>query len=873
MWSRDQKKVNDIIQNDSKHLHSQSCPINIVEIENHFKNKCAKTLDFSPTAPPPPPWQDELDDIDPDWLANADPFTVNEVTKVIKSLPSRKSPGADGVTYDVIARKVNILAPVFTAIFNVCLSRGCVPPDWKHAIITLIPKSGDPSSLDNWRPISLLLASYKIFMKIILSRMMPWIVGTKRLSSKQKGSMPRNGLQEHVFCLKTNISDFLHTSGHLFVGFVDIRDAFGSIDHAFMLHELETAKYPDAFLRLTKDIYTDSTFQVKTSNGITAPITRGKGIIQGCPWSVIVFEQGIDKWLRWIEKPYAETHIPNPTQGYVDDVSTAAKTEPEFVTMADKTTRFLNYAGMEAKPRKCAASSARRSGNNWKQVEPVNIEIQNNPIPIYDKHDCYPYLGYDTNLTNKTPQSDSLIDNFKSSMLKIANSPSPVSIKLKMINSMCVSPLLFYFPNLLFTEKQLMVLETCIVDNVRDWLDLNRSTTRSFMFTKKSAGGLGILHPRTQYYACRLAFFLSVLNSDDVCVKNTARASLTLHMTRRKVRPAQPGGDQFGGYAVLNNSLVKESKVTWPASQWVNLFEMLHREGIVLKERDDSYVYEFDVSGAQCVAESAKGFSMTYKNKLCLAFQEDWQKLKSQGRVARETKDCVDGRGSGNFLQNPKLHDKLVSFVIKGRLQLLNCQSLLSIYYPHIHTKRCKLCPHPTENVSHVLNGCPRFRNAYQSRHNRIVDILSDKVRHFNADADILKDVPLKPSHFCDGVEGHTFLTMHYRPDITVINREEMTVHLVEIACPFDAFSQVCYQGKFDKYIDLSNEIGALGYTTHVVVLIVGSLGHVHKRFRSGLRKVGIPGYETKFLANYCSISAIIGSHKVWKMRCRAMNI
>ena len=55
--------------------------------------------------------------------------------------------------------------------------------------------------------------------------------------------------------------------------------------------------------------------------------------------------------------------------------------------------------------------------------------------------------------------------------------------------------------------------------------------------------------------------------------------------------------------------------------------------------------------------------------------------------------------------------------------------------------------------------------------------------------------------------------------------------------------------------------------------LIVGSLGHVHKRFRSGLRKVGIPGYETKFLANYCSISAIIGSHKVWKMRCRAMNI
>ena len=65
-----------------------------------------------------------------------------------------------------------------------------------------------------------------------------------------------------------------------------------------------------------------------------------------------------------------------------------------------------------------------------------------------------------------------------------------------------------------------------------------------------------------------------------------------------------------------------------------------------------------------------------------------------------------------------------------------------------------------------------------------------------------------------------------------------------------------------------------VGYTTHVVALIVGSLGHVHKRFRSGLRKVGIPSYEAKFLANFCSISAITySSHKVWKMRCRAMNV
>ena len=447
-------------------------------------------------------------------------------------------------------------------------------------------------------------------------------------------------------------------------------------------------------------------------------------------------------------------------------------------------------------------------------------------------------------------------------------------MKLTMINSMCISPLLFYFSNMIFTEKQLCTIETYVVDNVRDWLDLNKSTTRSFMFVNKEAGGLGIMHPRTQYYACRLAFFLSVLNSDDACVRHTARTSLTLHMTRRKVTAAQRDDTQFAGYRVTEaGTLDKQSKVNWPASQWVNLFEMLHREGIVLKKQGDTFVYELELSGKQCVVESPRGFSLAYKEKLCVEFREDWLKLKSQGRVSRDSRDSVDNRSSGTYLQNHKLNDRLVSFVVKGRLQLLPCQSLLSIYYPHIHTKGCKLCPHPTENASHVLNGCPRFQCAYQNRHNRIVDILSDKVRHFNADAEVLKDVPLKPSHFSDGVEGHTFLTRSTRPDITVIDKTNMTVHIVEVAVPFDAFAKVCYQKKFEKYIDLSNEIGALGYTSQIVVLVIGSLGNVHKRFRSGLRKVNLPMYESNFLAKFCSVSAIIGSHMIWKMRCNMMNV
>ena len=126
---------------------------------------------------------------------------------------------------------------------------------------------------------------------MIQSRSMSWIVESNRLSPNQKGSFPCNGLQTHVFSTKTAISDFLHTSGMKYMCYVDIRDAFGSINHKFMIDELKRAGYPSLFINITADVYNNSTFQVKTACGLTQPIKRHRGVIQGCPWSIIIFNR------------------------------------------------------------------------------------------------------------------------------------------------------------------------------------------------------------------------------------------------------------------------------------------------------------------------------------------------------------------------------------------------------------------------------------------------------------------------------------------------------------------------------------------------------------------------------------------------------
>ena len=442
----------------------------------------------------------------------------------------------------------------------------------------------------------------------------------------------------------------------------------------------------------------------------------------------------------------------------------------------------------------------------------------------------------------------------------------PNSAKVQAIKIMCFSKLTFYFPNMSFPEYVLKDLENIIVEKLRSWFDLNSSTTRSFFFTPKQCGGLGIPQPRALYYAYRLSFVLSVLNSDDTAVRKRARDSLNLHMCKRKIPTAQPGETSFGGFSVSGDKLNKKTKTHWPKSYWVHIFEMCQREAISLKFRDDMYVFEtIGDDGSDFIIESHEGFKLFYKQKCCSKSFNYWKELKSQGRYIRETQD-IDFKLTMHIFNNHKIDDTIRNFCTKYRLQLLTCQSLLHVYYPQVHDKKCEMCGFHSETVSHVLNGCASFKLNYQNRHNRVVNCIFDKIQHTQNSNTVLKDKVLKPSMFNSSNES--FNHPHTRPDITVINDEEMSVKITEIAIPYDCHISTCFQHKFDKYFPLSLEINQLGYHTEIIILLIGSMGSVHSKFVSGLRKININRCEAIFLAQYCSISAAIGSYKVWKKRC-----
>ena len=197
-------------------------------------------------------------------------------------------------------------------------------------------------------------------------------------------------------------------------------------------------------------------------------------------------------------------------------------------------------------------------------------------------------------------------------------------------------------------------------------------------------------------------------------------------MTKRKANESSDESS-FAGYEKSGSKIVKNSKVYWPRSNWVHLFEMCYREDIKLQTTyDDTYEYIHNVlidgtiSPVHC--EHPKAFYTMYKEAKLQRMEAEFRSLSSQGRICREAADDADMRLSSACLVNHKLSDDIQSFVARGRLQLLQSNSLMHIYYGT--SRECAQCGFYTETLSHILNGCRKMKLMYQKRHNRFVDML-----------------------------------------------------------------------------------------------------------------------------------------------------
>ena len=129
-----------------------------------------------------------------------------------------------------------------------------------------------------------------------------------------------------------------------------------------MFDMMDRLGVPREFITLSRDIYTDSSFRVKTSQGFTNNISQNKGVKQGCPLSPLLLNLAIQGMPLGLDECKAGYNFADGNSlkylANADDLCIMAHTKKDIQDMIHKLEEFTNWADLQFNNTKCAALSA-----------------------------------------------------------------------------------------------------------------------------------------------------------------------------------------------------------------------------------------------------------------------------------------------------------------------------------------------------------------------------------------------------------------------------------------------------------------------------------------------------------------------------------
>lgn len=97
--------------------------------------------------------------------------TKEELGNAIRVIARGRSPGPDGIIVEFYHQFWDMIADEFTRMLTTAIEQESLPSGMNKGLVVLLPKDGDRELLSNWRPITLLNTSYKIFAKSLQLRL------------------------------------------------------------------------------------------------------------------------------------------------------------------------------------------------------------------------------------------------------------------------------------------------------------------------------------------------------------------------------------------------------------------------------------------------------------------------------------------------------------------------------------------------------------------------------------------------------------------------------------------------------------------------------------------------------------------------------
>jgi len=215
------------------------------------------------------------------------PFTDKELDDSLKFFKTKMSAGPDGIPMRLVKFYAQKRPHVITSIFNTIIQDG-FPEKWRLARVTPVPKKGDLSSIENYRPVSNLSSISKLYERCILHRLMLLPNFSDMLGEHQHGFRQNHSTTTCLMDLKDEICEGMDAKQKVLAYSLDLSAAFDMLRPDTFMDQM-TGKIPNGLLGIIDEFLSNRKFYVEMSGKKSEVKTLDRGCPQGSVLGPVLF--------------------------------------------------------------------------------------------------------------------------------------------------------------------------------------------------------------------------------------------------------------------------------------------------------------------------------------------------------------------------------------------------------------------------------------------------------------------------------------------------------------------------------------------------------------------------------------------------------